>query len=270
MRKPFRTLLAAFALAASATARADVALLAHGYLGDAASWESSGVIAELALGGWQYAGIIVPGLAGPVLPARVPDARNKVYALELPSTAPLAVQADALAQALRAIEARHRGEPIALVGHSAGGVVGRMALVREVGQVRRLVTIATPHLGTERALQALDVTHAGGPLNIFKDIFGGQAYRAVKQSWPVLIDLAPAQPGTTLYWLNAQPHPDIEYVSIVRNAPFGIGDGIVPAYSQDMNNVPRLRGRARSIPVSADHLLGPQDGRLLAQILASR
>jgi pimeloyl-ACP methyl ester carboxylesterase len=256
--------------APAGSARADVAVLVHGYLGDGASWESSGVIAELSLSGWRYAGNVVHGPSGPALPNHVPDTPNTVYTVELPSTAPLAMQADVLAQTVRALEVRHRGEPIALVGHSAGGVVGRMVVVRDVGQVRRLITIASPHLGTERALQALDLTHAGGPLNIFKDMFGGRTYHTVKQSWPVLLDLAPAQPGTTLYWLNGQPHPAIEYVSIVRNAPYGIGDGIVPAYSQDMNNLPRLRGRARSIPVSADHLLGPQDGKLLARILASR
>ncbi len=149
MRKLLRVLATVLLFAPAGVSRADVAVLVHGYLGDGASWESSGVIAELSLS-------------------------------------------------------------------------------------------------------------------------GGRTYHTVKQSWPVLLDLAPAQPGTTLYWLNGQPHPAIEYVSIVRNAPYGIGDGIVPAYSQDMNNLPRLRGRARSIPLSADHLLGPQDGKLLAQILASR
>ncbi|MCK7492676.1 MAG: hypothetical protein MZW92_14860 [Comamonadaceae bacterium] len=33
----------------------------------------------------------------------------------------------------------------------------------------------------------------------------------------------------------------------MRGAPYGIGDGIVPGYSQDMNNVPRLRGKRRDL-----------------------
>lgn len=258
-------LLSAFA---TTRAQADVAILVHGYLGDAYGWEASGINAELAARGWQRAGIILPGYQGPVLPPAAAGAPNKVYSIELPSTAPLGVQSDLLTQALRAVEARHPGESVTLIGHSAGGVVARMSVVRGgVGQVRRLITIAAPNLGTERALQALDVTHAGGPLNIVKDIFGGRTYRAVKRSWPVLLDLAPAQPGSTLHWLNVQVHPDIEYVSIVRGESYGLGDVLVPGFSQDLNNVPRLRGKSRTYVVGTEHALSLQDGRLLTGLL---
>lgn len=266
--RPFFFLIAFLFALATPPAQADVAILIHGYLGDASGWETSGINAELAAHGWQRAGIIVPGYRGPVLPAGVATTPNKVYAIELPSTAPLAVQSDLLIQALRAVEARHAGEPVTLIGHSAGGVVARMAVVRGgAGQVKRLVTIAAPNLGTERALQALDVTHAGGPLNIVKDIFGGRTYRTVKESWPILLDLAPAQPGSTLHWLNLQVHPDIEYFSIVRGESFGLGDMLVPGFSQDLNNVPRLRGKARTYVVGTEHALTLQDGQVLSSLM---
>lgn len=255
-------------LCACGLARADVALLVHGYLGNAGSWEASGVNAALAANGWQRAGIIVPGYLGPLLPPPFASGPRKSYALELPSTAPLAVQTDVLLRALRALEDRHKGEAFTLVGHSAGGVVARMALVRGgAGQVKRLITIAAPHLGTERALEALDATHSGGPFQIIKDFFGGRTYHAVKDSWPVLLDLAPAVPGSTLFWLNAQPHPEIEYVSVIRGAAYGLGDDLVPGPSQDLNNVPALRGRARSPVAAAGHGLSPLDGRVLADIM---
>ncbi len=266
LRLAFRTLIA-FVLA-SGLARADVALLVHGYLGEAASWEVSGVGTALAANGWQRAGVVITGFPGPLLPPPLPAGPRKQYALELPSTAPLAIQADALTRALRALEARHPGESFTIVGHSAGGVVARLALVRGgVGQVKRLITIASPHLGTERALEAVDATHSGGPIRIIKDFFGGRTYHVVKNSWPVLLDLAPAVPGSTLFWLNAQPHPSIEYVSIIRGAPYGLGDDIVPGPSQDLNNVPVLRGKARSPVVAADHGLSPVDGVALADLM---
>jgi pimeloyl-ACP methyl ester carboxylesterase len=266
LRLALRTLII---LAFSAgLARADVAVLVHGYLGDAASWEVSGVGTALAANGWQRAGVVIPGLAGPLLPPPLANGPRKQYPLELPSTAPLAIQADVLMRALRALEARHPGEPFTLVGHSAGGVVARLALVRGgAGQVKRLITIAAPHLGTERALEAIDATHSGGPLKIIKDFFGGRTYHVVKNSWPVLLDLAPAVPGSTLFWLNAQAHPPIDYVSVIRGAPYGLGDEIVPGPSQDLNNVPVLRGKARSPVVAAEHGLSPLDGRVLADLM---
>lgn len=248
--------------------RADVALLVHGYLGNAGSWEFSGVNAVLADNGWQNAGVIFPRNGVMLLPPPAPGATKVTYSIELPSTAPLMVQSDMLLAALRALRARHGKESITLVGHSAGGVVARMALVRDqAAGVTRLITIASPHLGTERALQALDATHEGGPVGFVKDIFGGRDYYAVKDSWPVLLDLSPAVPGSALYWLNTQPHPRIQYVSLVRAAPFGLGDFVVPGFSQDLNNVPPLAGKATVHVTPATHALVPADGTMLARLM---
>ena len=146
--------------------------------------------------------------------------------------------------------------------------MARLALVRDQSSgVTRLITIASPHLGTERALEALDATHQGGPIGFVKDVFGGRDYYTVKDSWPVLVDLSPSMPGSMLYWLNGQPHPGIEYVSIVRSAPFGLGDILVPGFSQDLNNVPPLAGKAKVYVTPAAHALVPADGAMLASLL---
>jgi len=252
----------------SQVARAELALLVHGYLSNAGAWEFSGINAALARNGWVPAGVIVPGPVGPLLPPPLAGSARKTYSVELPSTAPLMLQADMLVATLQALKSRHGKEAITLVGHSAGGVVARMALVRGgANGVTRLITIASPHLGTERALQALDATQEGGPVGFVKDVFGGRQYRAVKHSWPVLLDLSPAVPGSALFWLNAQPHPDIQYMSIVRAAPFGLGDMLVPGFSQDLNNVPQLAGKARTYVVPEGHALTPPDGLMLASLM---
>jgi pimeloyl-ACP methyl ester carboxylesterase len=162
----------------------------------------------------------------------------------------------------------HPNEPILLVGHSAGGVVARMLLVQNgVPNAKALITIGSPHLGTSRALEALEATGDPFPISLLKDLFVGEIYDVVRNSWGVLLDLTPAQPGTLLYWLNLQPHPDIAYVSVMRPGPVGLGDELVPSFSQDMNNVHALSGKAvtHSMPVS--HSLQPADGVKLVEIL---
>ncbi len=251
------------------SARADVAVLVHGYLGNAASWEYSGVNAALEGGGWPRAGVVVMGPGGPRI-IRGPDRQsaNKSYSVELPSMAPVMVQSDILGAMLKQISKQNPGEPMVLVGHSAGGVVARTALVRGYApDARGLITIAAPHLGTVRAVQALDYTDDGWPVSWFKEFFSGGIYDVLQDSWGLLVDLVPPAPGTFLYWLNGQPHPDIRYVSIVRTGPVGLGDQLVPAYSQDMNNVPVLKGQSEVRVTPAGHRLTPADGALLVGIL---
>jgi triacylglycerol lipase len=268
MRNLYAILCAALLLA-SGPLRAEVAVLVHGYLGSAASWETSGVNAALEAHGWQRAGVLLAGPAGvSLLPPPVAPRQNPVYAVELPSIAPLLIQADQLQALMDWVAARHPGEGVHLVAHSAGGVVARLVLARNgAPAVTRLVTIASPHLGTLRALEALAETHQGGPLGWFKDFFGGGLYHTVKASYGALLDLTPATPGSLLYWLNQQPYPAIQYHAVVRSGPVGLGDELVPVFSQDLNNVPSLRGQAEVIVTPAGHALNPADGELLAGIL---
>ncbi|MEN8213392.1 MAG: alpha/beta fold hydrolase [Pseudomonadota bacterium] len=258
MYKRFRSLLLAGLLLPSA-AVADVTMLVHGYLTNGLTWDRNGVVATMAAHGWQYGGPLVAGLP---LPAATGD--KTLYVVELPFNAPLMVQSDALQAQLQQARLRHPGENITLVGHSAGGLVARMTLVRYgAEQVTHLVTIASPHLGTPRARYGLDITR-GGPLSLVKEIIGGYTYDAAKHSRKLFDDLQPPRhPGSVLYWLNSQPHPDISYTSVIR----AYRDKIVPAMSQDMNQVPALQGKSAVYLTPGSHYLKPPDALLIVSLL---
>lgn len=255
----------------AAPVRADVVVLVHGYLGDARSWDASGITAVMERHDWQRAGVYI---AGPtevqLVPAHGNRAQQKYYTVDLPSEAPILVQAFQLRQILDAISKTHHGEPVILVGHSAGGVIARAALVRRHSDdIRALITIASPHLGTERAEQALDVTDIPFPLSAITNFFGGDTYHTAMRSRNLFVDLVRPRPGSLLFWLNNEPHPDIEYFSIVRGQAATLsGDYIVSGYSQDMNNVPALQGRSSLVPVNADHGLHALDGSVIVNLLA--
>ena len=247
----------------------DVLVLVHGYASDAGTWERSGVNSELQAYGWPRA--IIPA---PNMPEPAQQAVNKSFTVNLPSEAPLLVQANFLRALLDGIRQRYADEKLILVGHSAGGVVARLILLgNNPYQVDELITIASPHLGTVRAAQGLDVVDSkpffcpGPGIHFLKRLVGGSGYNYLRYSRGVLIDLLPAESGNVLTWMNLQPHPDIVYVSVVRKSPFALGDDVVPAYSQDMNNVPALQGRAHVLFTDAGHGLNHADGILLAGLL---
>lgn len=251
---------------------ADVLVLVHGYASDARSWERSGVNDALQANGWLRAGVLTAAFGGL---AGMPPATNKSYSVNLPAQAPLLVQADYLRASLQQLRQRYPDERLILAGHSAGGVVARLVLLGgNPFRVDTLVTIAAPHLGTFRAGQGLDVVDSrpffcpGPGIDFMKHVVGGSDYEYLRDSYAVLVDLLPAESGNLLAWLNRQPHPDIAYYSVIRQLPYTQGDTIVPAYSQDMNNVAALRGRSQALLVEAEHGLIPQDGMLLAGVLA--
>ncbi|MCP4409237.1 MAG: alpha/beta hydrolase [Gammaproteobacteria bacterium] len=258
------------------TASADILVLVHGYASSATAWEQSGINSVLASHGWARRGILTNTPAG-IQAIVAPDARKvlNMYSVNLPAEAPLTLQADHFRAILHSIRQYHPDEKLVLVGHSAGGVVARLVLLGgNPYQVGVLITIASPHLGTFRAgqgLQAIDSKpfFCPGPgVDLLKSIFGGSGYNYLRYSRGVLYDLLPAAPGSLLYWLNQQPHPEIAYFSIIRQNPFTLGDELVPAYSQDMNNIPALYARAKVHVSAAGHGLNFQDGILLANILA--
>ncbi len=272
-----RTFLAALLLTLIQAAQADVLVLVHGYMADARSWEASGVIATLAARGWQPAGVLTlapNGTSSPVVPS---SAANKIYGVNLPAAAPLPVQARVLARLLDALRQRYPHERLVLAGHSAGGVVARMLVTgQNPYAVDTLVTIASPHLGTVRAAEGLELVDfnpffcPGPGIDFMKHALGGEEYDYLEHSRGTLIDLLPETSGNLLAWLNRQAYPDIHYDAIVHTLPYTAGDDIVPAYSQDMNNVPALRGRVRTLYIPAAHSLNPQDGVLLAALLAQQ
>lgn len=249
--------------------RGDVLVLVHGYASDAGTWERSGVNSELQAFGWPRAVIAAPNMLDPAQPGS-----NRSFTVNLPAEAPLMVQANFLRASLDGIRQRYPDEKLILVGHSAGGVVARLVLLgNNPFRVDELITIASPHLGTLRAAQGLDVVDSkpffcpGPGIRFLKRLVGGSSYDYLSYSRGVLLDLLPAESGNVLSWMNQQPHPDIIYVSVVRKSPFALGDDVVPAYSQDMNNVPALQGRAHVLFTDAGHGLNPSDGILLAGLL---
>ncbi|MES9852156.1 MAG: alpha/beta fold hydrolase [Candidatus Thiodiazotropha sp. L084R] len=247
------------------SARADVVVMVHGYLGSATSWERSGISNSLHRAGWQQAGVLT---ARGLLPLSDATGKNKFYTVELPSIQPIMVQARVLRDMLNAIGQRHPHEELILIGHSAGGVVARTALVMGgIPKTKSLITIASPHLGTLRAVEALDKTDDMFPFSTVKSLLVGEVYDVVRDSWGVLLDLTPERPGNLLFWLNRQPHPEIHYLSVVRPGPVGMGDELVPAISQDMNNVTALKGKVQIRQSPLSHTLHPLDGELLTDIL---
>ena len=253
-----------------------ILVLVHGYLGDSATWRQSGVLAVLEQAGWKVAGNWRSTRSGVRLePLTTPVGEFAIYTVDLPSTAPLMEQASLLGGMLGAIAQGHPTDRVDLIGHSAGGVVARLALVNfGAGTVTRLITIAAPHLGTERATQALEATDDRGLFGgikrwLVKRQVGEDIYRTVQSSRGVLADLAPPMPGNLLYWLNARQHPDIVYVAVVRGGGYGMpGDQAVPAASQDLRLVFALNRRAGIRVVAGDHLLSRQDGLVLSELVS--
>lgn len=252
------------------TASAQVMLLIHGYLGDAHSWEKSGINSALDQSGWARAGLFIGSPQGPQLyTINHNNAENLVYVATLPSTAPVIFQADVLKTIIDRILSLHNQQKIILVGHSAGGVVARMALIRhQLQNIQGLITIASPHLGTTRADQALDITANHGPFNIVKNVVGGDDYDALKHSRALMFDLRPPHPGAMLDWLNNQPHPKINYSSIIRSNNMGwYGDYYVSGFSQNMNNINALLGQSSTYVTPTSHFLTQQDAYTILSII---
>jgi triacylglycerol lipase len=270
MKKGMLVCLVLMGVMFASALRADVLVLIHGYLSGAQSWDTSGINTVLERAGWHRAGIFIAGPSGSqLIPSPGRPARLKVYVVDLPSEAPILVQSTSLRNILNTINKLNPEEPIVLVGHSAGGVVARAALVLGgASDVKALITIASPHLGTYRAEQALDATEIPFPFSIAADLFGGETYDIAQRSRGLFVDLVRPRPGSLLYWLNSQKHPDLQYFSIVRGeAAIMSGDYIVPGFSQDMNNVPALSGRSTRIAVGTQHGLDVIDGSVIVNVL---
>jgi len=271
-RRYLDSLLILVLLLSTSIGRADVLVLVHGWAADAGTWYRSGVMSPLLAAGWMDGGVLVNSPGGPaLLPAQPANGENIIYRSQLPERAPLEFQADLLATQLQLVRSRHPDEPIILTGHSAGAVVARLVLVTgRAPKVDSLISIAAPNLGTPSAIEGLEIADSkpffcpGPGIEILKGFFGGDDYRYLRDSYPALVDLAPL---TLTGWLNQQPHPDIHYLAIIHDIPGSGGDELVPAFSQDLNQVPALRGRASVVALSSGHGLSPGDGITLVQNL---
>jgi pimeloyl-ACP methyl ester carboxylesterase len=231
-------------------------VLIHGYLADGRDWRATGIVHALQQAGWEDAGHLFPW--GP-MPRNVPASYPRhLYSVTLPSEAPLTVQARWLDFYLAEIQARHSTDQLILIGHSAGGVVARLSLVHSQLPIIGLITLASPHLGTDKAEWGARLSRS--PLGWFAPFIG---FNTLNRSEGLYRDLVREYPKTPLFWLNRQPHPDIFYAAIIRVA----GDDWVAPYSQDLNDVPALSGRAVVVTSAGSHHLQPADGPVLAALL---
>ncbi|MBT5230201.1 MAG: alpha/beta fold hydrolase [Methylococcales bacterium] len=228
--------------------KADLLVLIHGYLGEAKSWQESGITRVLERYGWHHT-----------------SHGNKHYRIiNLPSEAPIAIQAQYLTKALTQTRQHSPKEKIILIGHSAGGVVARMSMVQNPTlNIFALMTIASPHLGSDLADKALFLSRT--PITMMTPFVGAGTLNRSKQLYA---DLSTAKPGNLLFWLNVQKHPTSHYVSLLRSDKKGnTEDSIVPLYSQDMRNIKQLQKRAISFRLDNSHTLTKSDGNAIIGIL---
>ena len=252
-------------VAAHHAAQAEALVLIHGYLSEGDDWRDSGITAILERAGWADGGHL-SSRRGRVRTSRKAHPSNRrFYTLDLHSDAPLMLQAQQVMAYMTYIRTAHPGESLILAGHSAGGVLGRLYMVQHPNSgVSALISIASPHLGTESA--ELGLMAGQSPLGWISRILG--KHDTLNRSQSLYHDLIRERPGSLLFWLNRQPHPTARYISIVRSKNLSwVGDLIVPTWSQDMNGVFALRARAQSIPTPGGHGLEDEDGKSLVRIL---
>lgn len=247
------------------TALAETLVLLQGYLADEDYWRRAGITRMLEQNGWADAGTLRTSRESIRVDRPAPKSDRRVYTLALPTEAPLLVQLRYLEQYLGFIQKRHPYQSLLLAGHSAGGVLGRLYMVEHPDTpIGALITFVSPHRGTDSA--EIGAMAGDSPLGWIAPLIGGGT---LNRSQGLYYDLVRERPGSLLFWLNHQQHPASVYISVVRedNGLPGFGDLVVPAWSQDMNQVAALRGRAGKIVTQGGHGLTRQDGELLLEIL---
>ncbi len=255
----------ALLLIASTVGRADTLLLVQGYQGNAGSWRQSGITRVLELDHWKDAGHLYITPEGPAKwPAGNSDG-NRFYTIDLPTEAPIPLQAQYLASYVKLIS--KKGEKLILAGHSAGGVVARTAMVTYPDlRVDKLITIASPNHGTDLAETGLAV--ADSPVGFFAPMMGAGS---ITRSRNLYRDLVRERPGTFLHWLNTRKHPDSRYVAVVRASRNGrIGDNVVPGWSQPLDGILGLeKHNVKTVVAPGPHELTIADGIAILQVVGS-
>ena len=251
-------------LSMSSAVHADTVLLLHGYLGSSYEWKQSGVVSQLDAAGWQNAGVLSIYQQRILVNKRKVLSTRRSYSVELESEQSIDAQADQLNQYIEYIRHKHPEEQIILVGHSAGGVVARLYMVKNPSEdLSALITIASPHLGTKNAEYAQTVSE-----NILVWIEGLPGVGKLYRSQGLFFDLMPNRSDNLIGWLNYQEHPQARYYSIVREeTDDALQDFVVPSWSQDMNEVYALRGRSTLHSVKSMHGLTSKDADILTTIL---
>ena len=247
-------------------AQAKTVVLVHGFLSDSRIWGMSGFTQALQRASYTNGGVFNFNPIGMLVPYPVKPTKNIFYSVELPSQTNLQTQEGILLQYLQQIYSQ-RQEPLTLVGHSAGGVVSRLYILDPTHvPVNGLITIATPHLGTPTA----NIAYLAGnsPIGMMVSMAGEDA---LQDSRGLFSDLKEEKPGSFLYWMNHQPHPEVHFASIIRKNDSitrpNKFDFIVPPFSQNMNNIWSLKGRSGVAITTENHALNYKDGLIVVDIL---
>lgn len=246
--------------------QAKTLVLVHGFLSADKYWRTSGFTKPLEAAGWRDAGSYNFAPQGMRTPKGINLKANIFITVNLPSEANLQIQEGILMQYLRHLY-MIRQEPVTLIGHSAGGIVSRLYVIDPThSPVNGLITIASPHLGTHSANAAY--LAGNSPIGMMASMVGEEALQNAKG---LFSDLKVEKAGNFLYWMNHQPHPNIHYASIIRkNEAFSKPqkyDFLVPAPSQNMNNVWALRNRSGLAFSKDSHSLNGKDGLIVVDIL---
>jgi triacylglycerol lipase len=254
---------------------AKVVVLIHGWMGNFNSWENSKVIKKLKKADWTRGGILFnsKNKGVRIVNQNIRKSKKIFYTVNIPSRSSIYNQTENhLKPILNKIVKFHSNEDIILIGHSAGGIVARTAIVTSnFPQITTLITIASPNLGTPLAIKALKKTNKSFPFSVATDLFAGEKYRTVKAPKALLRDLVPPKKGNFLDFLNNKSHPDINYICILRgNSKKGFGDCLVPGYSQNLNNVKAINGKAKIYNTLTSHSLSVADANSIVMILGKK
>lgn len=256
------TLLSIMLFSFSFSVKADILLLVHGFQSDMLTWQRAGIIGVLEQHGWEKTDYLMATAKG-IVPLHTPEKtpQKKIVSLQLPSDIQLRVQANMFTAALHHLADQYPNDKVIVVGHSLGGLTARLSLVKNGEfQVTALITIASPHLGSDLAMVGMEQLNDNSMMKMMKRMFGGGRYQMLERSAPVIYDILPEYPGNLLYALNRRTHPNIAYFSVVRSFSDGrLGDPIVPGYSQNMHSVAAIRRASLRILQGNKHALTQQD-----------
>lgn len=169
-------------------------ILIQGYQAKAEEWRDSGIVGLLMAAGWNDGGEL-DSSNQPL--AHLPGPR--FFTLDMDTNAPLMQQLEQLQVRLSRVREEYPGESLILAGHSAGGVLGRLYMVRQPeADVGALITFSSPHLGTEVAEFAIIL--GSSPLGWASNWLG--EYDLLGRSQGLYFDLIRERPGSLLSTLR--------------------------------------------------------------------
>lgn len=232
-------------------------LLIHGLGGTGKGWIDDGLVDFLAVNHLRYGGEIrapepgTPSLTG----ATVSPAEGDVFVLHVSdSYAGLELWKVELQRAIRAVRQWTGAPEVTLVAFSAGGVAARTYLIDHPQDhgVRKLVTVASPHLGSELATLAERIRGVRDQPGVDDLVVRIEKQTGQRLHAPLLYQLRPPPQGTFLQELAAAPHPeDVEYFCVLS-----VGEPPIEGREELRSEVAQLRGGSDSrLRAKAQNLL---------------